>query len=316
VAADRIDVPLGALRVFDAAARHESFLKAAEELSLTPGAVSHQIRALEHRLGVRLFDRFNRAVRLTEHGAVLAAGVAEAFARLRDALERVRPRRDGPLIVSTSNSVAAKWLVPRLHRFTDANPDVEVLVSASDRAVDLARDGVDIAIRYGAGRYPGLHAELLARADVFPVCSPALLQAHPLRTPADLAHVVLLHNQGWSPGEARLDWPAWLEAAGAPEVAGKPGPSFSHTFLSMAAAIDGRGVTLASVIHAGDDLAAGRLVRPFDAVLENAFAHWVLCLPERADEPRLRRFRRWLNAEARAGEASAARTPPTPVQVN
>lgn len=295
----RSRLPLNALRVFDAAASLGSFTLAAEQLAITPGAVSRQIKALEAELGVRLFDRFNRAVRLTESGARLAEGVADALERLEMVVERVRPQADAPLVVSVLHSMAVKWLVPRLHRYQERFPGAEILVSAADRPVDLAREQVDVAIRYGLGPYPGLSAQRLIRNVMFPVCSPRLLERRPFPwTAADLAHTQLLHDANLREDEP--DWPRWLARAGESGVDGRRGPKFSNTYLSLEAAMRGQGVVLAHEALVIDDLASGRLAKPFDNMVITDFHYYALCLPERADEPKIRRFRQWLADQARA----------------
>jgi LysR family glycine cleavage system transcriptional activator len=294
----RSRLPLNALRVFDAAARHGRFDAAASELSITPGAVSRQIKALEAELGLRLFDRFNRAVRLTEAGSRLAGGVGAGLSTIEEAVERIRRRGDGPLVVSVLHSLAARWLVPRLHSFHERYPAADILISASDRAVDLVREA-DLAIRYGPGPYPGLDARRLARSVMFPVCSPRLLEADPpLKAPADLARAVLLQETNLLAGEP--DWVDWLAAAGVAGVDAAKGPRFSNTYLTLEAAMSGRGVAFVHGILALDDLTAGRLVRPFSQSVASPFDYWTVCLPERANDPTLRRFRDWLDAQARA----------------
>src|SRR5271165_2741354 len=180
--------PLSALRAFEAAARHMSFSKAADELHVTPAAVSHQIHALEQDLGVKLFHRLNRSIELTASARVLLPGLTEAFAGIQSSVRRLRAHNDtGTLTVTASPSFAAKWLVLRLHRFQEQYPEVDVRISATDEVVDLTKGDFDIAIRYGAGHYPGLKIELLLKNEVFPACSPQLLaNGPPLRTPEDL----------------------------------------------------------------------------------------------------------------------------------
>jgi LysR family glycine cleavage system transcriptional activator len=298
----RSRLPLNALRVFDAAARLGRFDAAANELSITPGAVSRQIKHLEAELGTRLFDRFNRAVRLTEAGARLAGDVGAGLSAIERAVEGIRRRGDGPLVVSVLHSLAAKWLAPRLHGFHERYPAADILISASDRAVDLVREA-DLAIRYGSGPYPGLDARRLAPSIMFPVCSPRLMEGTTLlRTPADLGRAVLLDDD-LLPGEPH--WRDWLAAAGHPEVDPVPGPKFSNTYLSLEAAMSGRGVAFAHGILALDDLAAGRLVRPFPQTVASPYDYWTVCLPERAHEPTLRRFRNWLHSEVKADGLAA-----------
>src|SRR5690242_4481408 len=168
--------PLSALRAFEAAARHMSFSKAADELHVTPAAISHQIHALEEDLGVRLFHRMNRSIELTASGRVLLPGLSQAFAGIQSSIRRLRAHNDtGTLTVTASPSFAAKWLVLRLHRFQEQHPEVDVRISATDDLVDLAKSDFDLAIRYGCGKYPGLEVELLFTDEVFPACSPQLL---------------------------------------------------------------------------------------------------------------------------------------------
>lgn len=291
-------LPLNALKVFEACARHGSFLKAAEELAITAGAVSRQIKGLEAELEVRLFDRFNRAVRLTEAGEQLALGVRQGLSTLQASVDAVRSRRDAPLVVSVIHSIAAKWLAPRLHVFQQRHPDVRILVDASDQAVDLARDGIDIAIRFGRGPYPGLDAVKLMETSLVPVCSPRLAEElRSARDPGDVPGVALLESTRLTHDEP--GWPEWIAGAGLqPRAAG--GPLFSNTYLAIEAAVAGRGVALAQPVMVLDDLAAGRLVAPFDFQLPHPFAHWILALPEKAQQPNIRRFRTWLLDQAAA----------------
>lgn len=292
-------LPLGALRVFEACARHGSFLQAAGELAITPGAVSRQIKALEAELEVRLFDRFNRAVRLTEAGVQLAAGVSQGLSTLQSAVDAVRSRRDAPLVVTVIHSLAARWLVPRLYDFQRRYPDVQILVSASDTPKDLARDNVDIAIRLGPGPYPGLHVTHLFDTVMSPVCSPGLVEKFgPFEHPNDLARVTLLHDVLLLSDEP--EWVDWLKAAGADQVDPNPGPRFSNTYLAVEAALADRGVALAHRAMVLDDLARGRLVQPFALSVPSPFSQWILSLPEKADQPNIRRFRAWLLEQARA----------------
>ena len=292
-------LPLNALRVFEACARHGSFLNAAEELGVTPGAVSRQIKGLEAELEVRLFDRFNRAVRLTAAGERLAVGVRQGLSTLQSAVDAVRSRRDAPLVVTVLHSLAARWLVPRLHDFQRRYPDVQIMVAASDQPADLARDNIDVALRLGRGPYPGLHATLLFDTVMIPVCSPGFVRMYgPFDHPDDLAGAPLLHDVLMLPEEP--DWADWLAAAGATRVDPRPGPRFSNTYLAMEAALADRGIAFAHRAVVIDDLASGRLVQPFELSIPSPFSHWILSLPEKAGQPNIRRFRAWLLAQARA----------------
>jgi len=290
-------LPLNALRTFEAAARHQSFLKAADELAVTPGAVSRQVKALETELGLRLFERFNRAVRLTAAGEQLADGVRQGLAAMQAAVAEAQGARAGPLTVSVMHSLAARWLVPRVHDFQQRYPEIQVMIAASDLTADLVRDRIDIAIRYGTGPYPGLAATKLIDTRMFPVCSPRLLQFQSMATPDDLADALLLSDVNVLPTE--LTWTHWLAAAGAPQIDASQGLQFSNTYLAIEAALAGRGVALAQEAMVVDELAAGRLVRPFDVQISGPHHHWILTLPEKADQPAIRRFRAWLIERAK-----------------
>lgn len=290
-------LPLNALRTFEAAARHQSFLKAADELAVTPGAVSRQIKALETELGLRLFERFNRAVRLTPAGERLAEGVQRGLATMQAAVGEAQGARAGPLTVSVMHSLAARWLAPRLHDFQQRYPDIQVMIAASDLPADLVRDRIDIAIRYGAGPYPGLAATRLIATRMFPVCSPRLLETQALKAPRDLSHALLLSDVNVTPTETT--WRHWLAAADALDVDTSQGLQFSNTYLAIEAALAGRGVALAQEAMVVEELKDGRLVRPFDIIVEGSLSHWILTLPEKADLPAIRRFRGWLIDQAR-----------------
>jgi LysR family transcriptional regulator, glycine cleavage system transcriptional activator len=300
--------PLNSLRAFEAAARHLSFTRAAEELHVTPAAISHQIKALEDHLGVKLFRRLSRAVRLTEAGQACVADLSDAFDRMAVALERLRTQEcSGSLTVSTSPALAAKWLVPRLERFQQLHPEIDVRVAAAIRLVDFAREDVDVAIRYGRGSYPGLRAELLLTNEVVPVCAPGLLEGPcPLRTPQDLRHHTLLHDDTATTDGAYPNWPMWLRAAGLEDVDPARGPRFDYPGLVLDAAAAGRGVALALSTVAAADLVAGRLVTPFAVAAPTPFAYYVVCPEATAERPKVAAFRRWLRAEAERDATAGA----------
>ena len=248
--------PLNALRAFEAAARHLNFRIAAEELGVTQGAVAQQVRGLEAALKVQLFDRLPRSLVLTSEGRAYLPAVRRAFELIAAATERLRPQQ-ATLTISVTPSFAAKWLIPRLGAFTQANPDLDVRVVATEAVSNFQSDGVDIAIRHG---HPptgaGLSAELLFPAEIYAVCSPALLKGkHPLRKWQDIAHVALLHD-------AHGLWPEYLEAlSGGRHVAAVRSQTFSQSSLAIDAAVAGQGLALASDPLVKQDLAAGRLVR-------------------------------------------------------
>lgn len=289
--------PLNALRVFEAAARHLSFTRAAEELNVTQAAVSHQIKGLEAHLELKLFRRLNRALLLTDPGQAYFPPVRDALDALAQATKRLgADEQVGRLTVSTLVSFAANWLVPRLGRYRTLNPEIDVRVTTSDFHVDFARQDVDLAIRYGRGGWPGLDAVRLMTEEVFPVCSPALLRGGPpLRAPSDLDRYTLLHD------EMREDWRMWLMAAGALNIDADRGPGFSNSNLVIQAAIAGEGVALGRSVLVADDLAAGRLVRPFDMSLPGEFAYYVVCPEADAKRPKVEAFRNWLLDEAAGG---------------
>lgn len=291
--------PLNALRAFEAAARHLSFTKAAEELHVTQAAVSHQIKGLEEWLGAPLFLRQNRNLCLTEAGQAYLPTIKLAFDGLADATERLfRQDHGGALTVSTMPSLAAKWLVMRLGSFQERHPDIDVRLQTSSALVDFATQDVDVAIRFGTGHWPGLRAERLMEEEIFPVCSPGLLRPdRPLNCPNDLRHYPLLHD------DYVITWRLWLEAAGAAEVDTSRGAVFTDSALMLQAAAAGRGVALARHVLATDDIAAGRLVRLFDVAVPGDFAYYVVAPPHYFQRPKVRAFRDWLFEEAGAGAA-------------
>jgi len=281
---------LNSLRAFEAAARHLNFSRAADELAVTPAAVSHQIKALEDWLGVALFHRRNRAVRLTEAGETLVPGLRQGFDAFAAATERVLSRdRAGELRVTTAPSFAAKWLVPRLARFGRRHPGIDVLLSTTDDVVDLTLGTVDVALRYGRGDYSGLKVTHLMGTDAFPVCSPDLIAAESaLKTPADLKHFVLLHD------DFTVTWEMWLKTAGVTDVAADRGPRFTDSAMVVQAAVAGQGVALTRGALASDDLAAGRLVKPFDLNLPVDWAYYLVTQPNADSQPKIAAFRDWL----------------------
>jgi len=291
---------LNGLRAFEAAARHLSFTAAAEELHVTQTAISHQIRRLEEQLGRRLFERRNRSLALTPDAEAYLPAVRAAFEDLRQATARLqRSGRDDVLTVSTTASLAAKWLITRVAAFQAAHAGIEVRITTSSQLVDFRRDQVDMAVRYGRGSWPGLHAAWLMAEDIFPVCSPALLRGeHPLRRPEDLAHHNLLHVTS-----GPEDWQMWLTAAGLPRsLAERRGLTFDQSFMAMEAAIEGVGVALGRSRFAETDIAAGRLVAPFDVRLPTDAGYYIVAPAQTADTPKIALFRDWLVASTRPEE--------------
>ncbi len=298
--------PLNALRAFEAAARHLSFTRAAEELNVTQAAVSHQVKALEEQIGLPLFRRLNRALTLTDEAQALFPVVRRALDDLAEALDRVYTRNvAGALTVSVLPSFAVKWLVPRMSLFQEQHPGIDLRITAADRLVDFVRDSVDVAVRFGAGEWPGLRADFVIDEYVLPVCAPAL--AKRLRVADDLANVTLLHEE-MAPIPRVPVWETWLQAAGAQGVNHEKGPRFSHTHIMLQAAIDGQGVALAQMLFAADDIAEGRLVAPFALKLPTGYAYYVVCLAAAADRPKIRAFREWVIAGAQVAQGACAAT--------
>jgi LysR family glycine cleavage system transcriptional activator len=295
---------LASLRTFEAAGRHLSFTRASVELGVTPAAVSHQIREFEDQLGARLFSRTSRSMRLTHAGEILHAAVADALDGIARAVTRLRKSDGKPqLKVTTSPSIAAKWLVPRLDRFLAIVPDADVRMEVSQLPVDLVRDGVDIAIRFGDGNYPGLKVDRLFDETIFPVCSPRLLQSKkPLKAPRDLLEHNLIHVDWDAQGATWPNWRMWMLAAGIRDFDDRRGLHFSQTALALQAAMDGHGVALSESTLVADDLAAGRLVQPFKVTIKGPprFAYYVISPVETADEPIVKTFREWVLKEAAA----------------
>ncbi len=305
--------PLSAMRAFEAASRHLSFKKAADELHVTPAAVSQQIKALEEYLGLPLFQRLTRALELTPQGAAMLPKVREGFDCFAAAVDCTRQPGEGVLTVTAPPSFAARWLVPRLPRFAAAWPNVKLRLSSSPEAVDRRgqtreRDGgpVDLraatstlAIRYGTGNYPGLLVERIFAPDWVPVCSPRLLeQGPPLLVPEDLGRHVLIHDETIEDEERQPSWQEWLAKAGVRGIDVRQGPHFSNAVLAIEAALEAQGVALALTSLVAADVAAGRLVIPFGMSVPSPYAYFLVMRRAVADRDSVAAFRDWLLAEA------------------
>lgn len=301
--------PLNAVRAFEAAARHLSFTRAAAELHVTPAAVSQQVKVLEDWCGAPLFRRLTRALALTEKGRAALPLLTEGFDRLAEGIERMRADlKSGLLTVSVPPSFGARWLLPRLGRFRAAHPAFDVRIDATDELANFVTDGVDVAVRYGVGDYPGLAVECLMAEVAFPVCSPALVAGDPpLRNPADLCHHTLLHVQWKMEDEAAPSWRMWLLAAGVEGVDPERGPRFTVENMAVQAAIEGQGVALAGGTLVADDIRAGRLVRPFPPSEREAtaFSYYLVHPPRHARNPKVQAFCAWMKRET-ALEARSA----------
>jgi LysR family glycine cleavage system transcriptional activator len=298
--------PLNALHAFEAVARHLSFTRGAAELHVTQSAMSHQVKALEEHLGLKLFARSERGLILTERGEDYYRAVRDALDRLDDATARLLAR-DGrqTLTITTLPSFATRWLVPRLGRFRDAHPQIDVRLAPTVDVIDLERGDVDVAIRYGKGDYPRMRSDRLLEEEVYPVCSPRLLAGdRPLRKPSDLRHHVLLH------ADTHDDWRAWLRVEGVGDVDSTRGPMFFDSSMLLEAAIAGQGVALGRSVLAAAELASGRLVRPFEVRKAADNAYYLVAPLATADRPKIVAFRAWVLTEVgRVDEAASTRKP-------
>ncbi|MEM8936879.1 MAG: transcriptional regulator GcvA [Pseudomonadota bacterium] len=304
--------PLNSLRVFESAARHLSFTKAAEELNVTPGAVSQQIKALEDFLQTPVFRRQKRSLLLTDEAQASLPILREGFDKLAEAGDILAAKADtGRLTVSMAPSFASKWLVPRLDRFQQRHPEIDVWVSADMEIVDFAVEDVDLAIRYGAGQYSGLIVEHLMNEAIVPVASPKLLAGeHPLKAPADLTHHTLLHDSSPDKDESCPNWRMWLKAAGVTEADGERGLKFNQSSLVIEAAVAGKGVALAKLALALADLEAARLVIPFDLTTPTDFSYYIVHPPSKTSSPTVQAFTAWIKEEAAASTDAAQSTEP------
>ena len=298
--------PLNALRAFEAAARRLSFSKAAEELNVTPGAISQHIRQLEEYAGTPLFRRTGRSVLLTDAAQASLPLVREAFSRITEAGRIMQqPARKGRVMVSCAPSFAAKWLAPRLDKFHISNPGIEAWISADMSITDFTTADADFAIRYGQGGYDGLKSEKLMDETVLPVCSPRLLEgSDAVKRPVDLAKHTLIHDESTEQDPSCPDWTSWLAARGVGDkVNGQRGPRFNQSSLAIEAAASGRGIVLAKRAIASSDMAAGRLVAPFaDGSTSIDFGYWIVWPKGRHQSEDVRAFIKWIKAEAAAGE--------------
>ena len=284
--------PLNALKAFEAAARHLSFTRAADELFVTQAAVSHQIKALEDFLSMKLFIRRNRTLLLTEEGQAYFLELKDIFKNLAEATERLLAKGSkGAITVAMPPSFASQWLVPRISQFSLAHPDIDVRIKAVDFDEGFLEDDIDVAIYYGRGRWSGLQADKLHREFLTPLCAPALLSGpKPLMSLDDLRHHVLLHDL------SRSAWKTWLKQIGVVGVNVNQGPVFSHSMLVLQAAALGQGIALGNTILARPEIDAGRLVMPFEEKVESRDAFYLVCDESRADLGKIAAFRDWIMA--------------------
>lgn len=298
--------PLNALRAFEAAARHLSIKDAADELAVTPGAVSQMIKGLELRLGVRLFNRSHRSIALTEAGRDYLPTIRNAFRQISEATRRLAAvAESGALTVSATPSFAAAWLAPRLRSFQDAHPAIDLQVTTGKALATFDRDGVDVAIRHGLGRYPGLRSDRLFAVELVPVAAPALIERLGLpKLPSDLAAWPHIHDA------ERKDWHLWLQAQGVAEIERPRGPAFDDPSLVLTAAVAGQGAALLPAAMTTLELAKGRLVKLFDIVWPEAFAYYLVYPATSEQRPKVAAFREWLLSAA-SEDAHANASPAT-----
>jgi LysR family glycine cleavage system transcriptional activator len=300
--------PLNPLHAFEVAARHLSFTRASEELFVTAAAVSHQVKTLEESLGVVLFERRAKSLELTDAGKAYLPGVQQAFRQLAEATHQLHLRGNPSILkVNMPPTFAAKWYIPRLDRFMKEHPKIDIRVSTSAEALDFARADFDLAIRYGKGAYPGLHSELILPVEVFPVCSPTLLNGpHPLHSPSDLRYHTLLHDESkYSDASSNPDWAMWLRTFGIEGIDSTRGPSFWPSHLVIDAALDGLGVALVKKNWVVNDLATGRLVRPFDLSIPVEFSYFVIFPEARINDKSIKTFVDWMRSEVEADNMDA-----------
>jgi LysR family glycine cleavage system transcriptional activator len=296
---------LQTLRAFDAAGRLKSYSKAADELGLTHGAVSHRIRELEERLGVTLFKRVGNTMMLTSEGQKLQVQVRQGLSLLEQAFDTpaktTAQKTVRHIVVTAVPSLASTWLFKRLAEFRNEHPDIDVSLRVSETLSDYKKEGIDVGVRLGAGGWPGLNATKLFDEALTPVCTPEFAERHQLRHPTDLKKVTLLRN-AWTP------WARWFRAAELDWPEPSTGPSFDDSPLLLRSALEGQGVALGRHWLAVDELRAGKLIAPFDISVRDDFAYWLVWPTGRSTNPDAARFREWL-AERAANEEH-----PCPIQ--
>lgn len=282
--------PLKSLRAFEAAGRHLSFTRAADELFVTQAAISHQIKALEEYLGLPLFIRQNRKLLLTDEGQNYWPKIRDMFEGLTIATEQLKSQlAGGPLTVSVVPTFATSWLIPRLSDFNKAYPDIEVRLKASDDTVDFLQENIDLAIYYETGSYPGLHSITLLNEQLTPLCSPSVLQSElPLEKPEDLKHHNLLHDH------SSEDWRRWLKLAGVKGIDLSRGAVFSHTSMVQQAAIFGQGIAMGHLVLSQAEVSAGRLVQPFELMMDSDLSYDLVCPIEYSKRPKVKAFIEWI----------------------
>jgi LysR family transcriptional regulator, glycine cleavage system transcriptional activator len=304
---------LNALRAFEAAARHRSFVAAAQELYVTPAAVGQLVRSLESSLNVSLFHRAPSGpsrLELTDEARAVLPDVQAGLERLSMALQRLRVGSIGESIkVTLPPAFADKWLLPRLERFQSRHPEVELRLDTSGKLVDFKSERVDVGIRYGAGKWRGMQSTYLLKDEFFPVCSPALLSGeHPLQSPSDLRHHALIHDVSMEAEDSFPTWKSWLSSAGLANLESQRGIRINDSAAVLQAAINGTGVALGRTSLVASDLAAGRLVRPFGPSQTSDFSYYIVRRVGSPSSQAIDAFARWLHEEV-ASEAHTTLKP-------
>ena len=286
--------PLISLRVFEAVARHLSFTSAANELHVTQAAVSHQVKKLEEWLGVTLFLRLNRSIKLTKEGQAYAEPLTKAFDALAAATDKVlKETRPQSINISTFDSIAANWLAPRIRKFQESYPEVALKIVTRNSYTDFSSSDVDVEIRYGDGNWANQYVVKIADEEIFPVCSPKLLgRKRKLKSYDETADYNLIHD------EMVMEWSDWLEAADAAKANATKGLRYNHSHIVIQSAIAGEGMALGRSLLVADDLEKGRLIAPFDLKIRSKFSYYFVCPKELADQVWITSFRDWLLEEA------------------
>jgi LysR family glycine cleavage system transcriptional activator len=292
--------PLNSLRAFEAVGRHLSFSKAANELNVTPGAISQQVRGLEDFLEIKLFKRRNRSIVLTDSGQVFLPLLSDGFSRITEAVDSVRRSQgDEPLTITAAPSFTSKWLIPRLCKFQALHPEIDVRIDASSRLVDFVREDIDVGIRFGTGEIEGLDSNYLFSFDLIPVCSPDLKhEGRALQELSDLRHHTLLHSQDTDFDPSFPDWAMWLATAGVDDVDASRGIFFSQGEMVIEAAIEGQGIALAASVMAAGAIESGRLVQPFETRLPVRLSFHLITTRQKSRSSKIGAFRQWILDES------------------
>jgi len=292
--------PLNSLRAFEAVGRYLSFSKAADELNVTPGAISQQVRGLEDFLEIKLFKRRNRSIVLTDSGQVFLPLLSDGFAGISAAVDSVRRSQgDDPLTISAAPSFTAKWLIPRLCKFQALHPEIDVRIDASSRLVDFAREDIDVGIRFGTGEIEGLDSNYLFSFDLIPVCSPDLMhEGKAVHDLSDIRHHTLLHSQDTDFDPSFPDWAMWLATAGVDDVDASRGMFFSQGEMVIEAAIEGQGIALCASVMVAGAIESGRLVQPFETRLPVRLSFHLITTRQKWSNPKISAFRQWILDES------------------